>query len=98
MDVNTDEYQARVVFRPVPGIAFIRKPHLPIGRVQRVNRLAIAAEMRQPGDGNPFARAVFVVRQIDVRVAFEVAQLRRLLARHEPQVGAGRAFLRSHGS
>ena len=66
------------------------------GCVERVDQVAIAREDRASADAHPLARAVLVVRQVDVRIARELLELLALDVRHEPEIGSRGAPLRLH--
>src|SRR6187455_2730008 len=46
MHVHADEHHARIVLRPVTGIALLGKIDLPIGRVELMYFLSVAADAR----------------------------------------------------
>ena len=50
----------------------------------------------RPGDGDPLARAIFVVGQVDVGIVREVVEFAAGVAGYEPEVGASRALLVGH--
>ena len=96
LDVHANQDESRIVFRSMPRVAVVGKPDLPIRRVELRDLLPIARQGGQAGHRDPFARAVLVVGQVDVRVGFDIAKLGSPFSGHEPEVGAGRMLLVRH--
>ena len=99
-DVNVigDEDDPRIVGRAVAGITVLSEPRLPIGLVELADRDSVP---RQTGDTrcrDPFIRTGLVVREVYVRIVFDIAQLGGALGGDEPQVGAVSALLVGHGA
>jgi hypothetical protein len=96
VDLDANEHETRIVGRAMTKVALLAEPDLPVGCKELPDLGSITRERCQAGHRNPFARSVFVVREVQVGVALDVCELAGPLSRDEPEVGTCCTLLSCH--
>src|SRR4030095_12137104 len=86
--LDGDQDDAGVVGTPVAHPALVGEPDLPGRLVELPDLGAVADHARHAGHGDPFAGAVLVVGEVDVRVRDDLGQPGRGFLADEPEVRA----------